>query len=67
MRVPAVRERVSIEGRGGVFLVIGVDRERQVADLIPTTDDGRVEEDVPFAAITPVQGTARAYTENAAD
>jgi hypothetical protein len=53
MRIPAVRERVWVEGRDGAFLVMAVDRERQVADLIPTVSEGTVEEDVPFAAILP--------------
>ena len=51
MRVPAVRERVNIEGRRGAFLVAAVDRDRQVADLISTLEDGVMEEDVPFTAI----------------
>ena len=54
MRVPAVRERVHVEGRGGPFLVAAVDRDRQVADLISTLEDGVMEEDVPFAAILPM-------------
>ncbi|MFZ0392208.1 MAG: hypothetical protein WAL73_00080 [Terracidiphilus sp.] len=46
-----MRERVRIKGRKGVFLVVGVDRERQVVDLISTTTGGHVEEDIPFASI----------------
>jgi hypothetical protein len=48
---PATRERVLIEGRDDVFLVVSVDRERAVADLIPTTDHGSPEEDVPLALL----------------
>ena len=51
MKIPAVRERVRLKGRKGVFLVVGVDRERQVVDLISTSTGGHVEEDVPFASI----------------
>lgn len=51
MRIPAVRERVRVDGRRGTFLVMAVDRDRQVADLIPTASEGTVEEDVPFAVI----------------
>jgi len=54
MKIPAVRERVRIKGHKGVFLVVGVDRERQVADLISTSNGGHVEEDVPFASIEPL-------------
>jgi hypothetical protein len=32
---------------------MSVDRDRQVADLIPTDDDRRLEEDVPFGSILP--------------
>lgn len=55
MKIPAVRERVRVKGRKGVFLVVGVDRERQVVDLISTTTGGHVEEDIPFASIEPVE------------
>jgi hypothetical protein len=34
---------------------MSVDRDRQVADLIPTDDDRRLEEDVPFASILPFE------------
>lgn len=45
-----------MEGRKGVFLVIAVDREREVAHLIPTTgSDVHLEEDVPFAQIAPLR------------
>jgi hypothetical protein len=51
MRIPAVRERVQITGRASAFLVMSVDRDRQVADLIPTDGGQGLEEDVPFASI----------------
>lgn len=51
MKIPAVRERVRIKGRKGVFLVVGVDREREVVDLISTGSRNHVEEDVPFASL----------------
>ncbi len=53
MNIPAVRERVRVQGRNGAFLIIAVDRDRQVVDLIPTSGDGQMEEDVPFAALLP--------------
>ncbi len=34
---------------------MAVDRDRQVADLIPTDDDRRLEEDVLFASILPLR------------
>jgi hypothetical protein len=68
MRIPAVRERVNMEGRKGVFLVIAVDRERQVAHLIPTTGpDVHLEEDVPFSRIILLRDPARLTGERAAD
>lgn len=57
MKTPAMRERVRVKGRKGVFLVVGVDRERQVVDLISTTSGGHVEEDIPFSSIEPVEDT----------
>jgi len=53
MKIPAVRERVRLKGRKGVFLIVGVDRERQVVDLISTTSTGHVEEDIPFDSLLP--------------
>jgi hypothetical protein len=55
MRIPAVRERVQVTGRSGAFLVMAVDRDRQVADLIPTDGGQGLEEDVPFASILPFE------------
>jgi len=54
VRIPRVRERVRIDGRDDVFLVVWVDLEREVADLIPIAEGGAVEEGVPFQAIHPV-------------
>jgi len=54
VRIPRVRERVRIEGRDDVFLVVWVDLEREVVDLIPIVDGGALEESVPFHAIHPV-------------
>lgn len=51
MTPPAVRERVLIEGRDEVFLVIYVDLDRGVADLIPIRDGGLPEEDVPLSSL----------------
>lgn len=54
MKIPAVRERVRVKGRSGTFLVVGVDRERQVVDLISATAGGHVEEDIPFSSLEPL-------------
>jgi hypothetical protein len=54
VRIPRVRERVRIDGRDEVFLVVWVDLEREVVDLIPIAEGGAVEESVPFRAIHPV-------------
>jgi hypothetical protein len=53
VKIPRVRERVMIVGRDGIFLVVGVDRVREVADLIPVREALNLEEDVPFAGIRP--------------
>jgi hypothetical protein len=56
VKIPCVRERVLIDGRDEVFLVVWVDSARGVADLIPVSECGGLEEDVPFSAIRPVDG-----------
>ena len=55
MRIPATRERVRIDGREGVFIVVWVDQERQTADLIPA-GEGNIEDSVPFAKLRPLHG-----------
>ena len=37
MRMRSVREGVRLEGRGGEFIIVSVDREQQAADLIATS------------------------------
>jgi hypothetical protein len=54
VRIPRVRERVRIDGRDDVFLVVFVDLESEVVGLIPVADGGVVEENVPFRAIHPI-------------
>jgi hypothetical protein len=56
MNVPSVRERVRLEGRDGEFIIVYVDRERQVADLIAAAGELHLEEDVPFSSILPPCG-----------
>ena len=51
--VPRMRERVCVEGRDEVFVVIYVDRERAVADLVSTERVGELLESVAFSAIYP--------------
>jgi hypothetical protein len=53
MRMPSVRERVRLEGHAREFIIVSVDRERQVADLIAATGGLHLEEDVPFSSILP--------------
>lgn len=59
MQIPGVRQRVRLPDRSGDFLVIFVDRERQVADLIPALESDHLEEDVPFSALRPVPELSR--------
>jgi hypothetical protein len=56
MRMPSVPERVRLEGRDGEFIIVSVDRERQVADLIAASGGLHLEEDVPFSSILPPSG-----------
>jgi hypothetical protein len=51
--VPRMRERVCVEGRDELFVVIYVDRERAVADLVSIGQVGELMESVAFSAIYP--------------
>lgn len=51
--VPRMRERVCVEGRDEVFVVIYVDKESAVADLVSTEHVGDLLESVPFSSIFP--------------
>lgn len=53
-RIPRIRERVLVDGRDGVFLVVWVDLPRMVAVLVRIDETGALEEDVPFTAIRPL-------------
>ncbi|HEY3705130.1 MAG TPA: hypothetical protein VGL22_08720 [Terracidiphilus sp.] len=53
MRTPATRERVRVEGRDGLFLVVWVDVELQIADVIPLVQGDAVFS-VPFTEIRPL-------------
>lgn len=48
--IPAVRQRVRVEGRDGLFLVVWVDAEQRIAELTPLAAEN-VLETVPFAKI----------------
>ena len=37
MYIPTARQRVEIAGRAGVFMVVDVNRDRELADLIALT------------------------------
>jgi hypothetical protein len=67
MKIPAVRERVRVQGRKGVFLVVGVDREREVVDVISTSSGGHVDEDIPFASLLPLDGAPSPSKEGVPD
>ncbi len=51
--VPRMRERVCVEGRDEVFVVIYVDRKSNVADLVSTEQAGELLDNVAFSAIYP--------------
>lgn len=53
--IPRMRERVCIEGREEVFMVIYVDRERSLADLVSTEQVGELLESIAFSAIYPAE------------
>ena len=54
MHIPVVRERVLIDGRPGLFLVVRVDQEAEVAELVGLDRESYVSSDeVPFSRILP--------------
>ena len=53
MYVPRARERVFVEGQDGVYLVMWVDPDLQVADLIPLHRTTSIRESVPFSLLQP--------------
>lgn len=53
--VPRLRERVCVEGRDEVFVVIYVDRDAAAADVVSTEQVGDLLECVPFTAIYPAE------------
>ena len=59
MYVPAVRERVAVSDRHGAFIVIGVNREGEVADLVALIGSSFIDEDVPFWKIRPYPETSK--------
>ena len=53
MYTPAMRERVAVSGQVSVFIVLGMNRKAEIADLVALVDNSFIEEDVPFSAIQP--------------
>lgn len=56
MYVPLIRERVRMEGRDELFLVLRADYNRSLAD-VARIHSNQVEEDVPFSALFPAVET----------
>ena len=56
MRFPVVRERVRVQGRTGTFVVVAVDRAREVVDIVSATRTSQVEENVPLSSILRLSG-----------
>ena len=50
-KIPRLGQFVRIEGKTGLFFVVGVDKERRVADAMDRTGIHPMEENVPFAQI----------------
>ena len=48
---PQIGEHVSIEGQPGVYIVLRLDTKRFAADLMLTTGNHALEENVPYFAI----------------
>ena len=51
---PQIGQQVTIEGQPGVYVVLRLDKKRFAADLMLTTGNHELEENVPYFAIEPV-------------
>ncbi len=53
MYVPKMRERAEVDGRHGVFVVIGIDEKNQRAEVVSLASAAFCEDNVSFAMIRP--------------
>lgn len=58
MYVPKVRERAEVDGRCGVFIVLGVDEKNQSAEVVSLASAAFWEENVSFTALRPFMESA---------
>lgn len=55
MKIPVMCRRAQIEGKDGIYMVVRVDEEKQVADLMLLNGERFVEERIPFSQISMVK------------
>lgn len=53
---PKMGQRVRVEGREGVFVVVRLDRSRRIADLMQAAGTHAIEHELPFDSIRPLHG-----------
>jgi hypothetical protein len=58
MHVPTLVERVRVEGRSEVFLVLRVNHDDRAAHVVPLEKPGAAVLKVPFEELTPAGGGA---------
>jgi len=59
MYIPVVRERVRIEGRAGLFLVVRVDQDEEMAELVGLDREDLISSEVvPFSKLLPYKPDA---------
>ena len=51
--IPVMQDRVHIGGSEETYLVVGVDYARRIVDIISTSGEGSVIEDIPFDRLEP--------------
>jgi hypothetical protein len=56
MHVPTLVERVRVEGRSEVFLVLRVNHDDRAAHVVPLEKPGAAVLKVPFEELTPAGG-----------
>jgi hypothetical protein len=54
---PRIGQHVRIDGRPGVYVVLRLDMKRFAADLMLTTGNHEIEENIPYFAIEAIKQT----------
>jgi hypothetical protein len=56
--IPRLQDKVKLDASNEVYLVVGIDYARRKVDVVPTSSDFIVVQDLPFECLTPLWRTA---------